>query len=369
MSNYFETRRKKTFEIETFLKTTAFTQIKEGESCISLPIEYQNTVKYIFDSIEKIGEGGFGQVHVAKKGPFEMVIKEVEKKPEEKDNSEYQICSIIKQSLRDDKCPNFVNIFGLAVCNSCVLKWEYTTPKNVPCFMMFFELGEMNLQDFLNYNDDEPLRNFSFLLQLIMAVVTIQENYEVVHFDIKENNLILVPIPTTIKSISYIIDNKRFNVPCFGWLLLLADFGLAEIFSPKYTKKTGNRNIVSIDNPPILNNCVFWEDLNFYSYRRYEYKKDVYPTEFAIDTTDIIGLFNGNKKNYNSFFHENLKLPVDTKQKMDAYYKSIQGFLVERNDKNISINSKSLPLVAAKNLLKHIYLPNQFPSEKTFTVC
>jgi serine/threonine protein kinase len=219
-----------------------------------------------FITMVEIGKGSFGQVYRAiiktVEGNEGLVIKEAYLKAEEKrvlkkvtkqnqrweeveKNSyprENKILDLVNQLLLSRRCPNFVYIYNMAMCDGCRVERLHSRGKPLgSCYVTFMEAARTDLYRSRLTNFEAQL---SVLYQLLIAVHAIHRYYAIWHRDIKTSNVF---VDNTVKPggyFEYVIGDKTYYVKNTGVVAYLADFGVAEVLNPlhSFTNFFGTRN-------------------------------------------------------------------------------------------------------------------------------
>lgn len=197
-----------------------------------------------------IGSGSYGQVYLAKidlgnNTESKLVLKEAkldqgEKKKLEphKENAfpskswpkEFRMNSFTKDLLTKKKCPNFLNIYRLSVCEGCTVKKRVGT-----CYTTFMEAADGDVTSVLRSKLKDKRVQLSFLYQMLAALHVIQKEYGMIHRDIKQGNILVQHTPhLSGKYFKYVIDGNEYLVENAGIVFYLGDFGVAETKKPEW---------------------------------------------------------------------------------------------------------------------------------------
>jgi serine/threonine protein kinase len=141
---------------------------------------------------------------------------------------------------------------------------------------LFTELANGTLKEFFESSPNVH-QTKSALFQILAGLHTIQMNGQIMHFDIKAQNILYYNvIPGGYWK--YVIHDKVFYVPNYGKLFVINDFGISRPLSPHlkitYSKhehfKLGSRYGIIVNNKltPIemhSDNVIYWSDNNMVS--------------------------------------------------------------------------------------------------------
>ena len=238
-----------------------------------------------FSNVIEIGRGSFGQVYRAtlKNSPEQLVIKEAYLLPEDNrvlkkttgqnqkwedipKNSypqENRILDLVNQLLLSRKCPNFVYIYNMAMCDGCKVQrfFDLETPKIGSCYVTFMESAtiDMNKVNLTNFQSQ-----LSVLYQLLIAVYAIHRYYAIWHRDIKTSNVFIQQIKPG-GYFEYVIEDKTYYVKNTGVVVYLADFGVSHVLSPLYSFQGyyGKRNAeVMRSSEEVDGSNLYWKPIS-----------------------------------------------------------------------------------------------------------
>jgi serine/threonine protein kinase len=236
-------------------------------------------------NIVKIGKGSFGQVYRAtlvKEGE-QLVIKEAYLNNDEKkvlkeatkQNQKWEslnkksyprenkILDLINKLLLTRKCPNFVYVYNMAMCDGCLIKDHYRKSASSSCYVTFMESMDTDLKRTQIKQFDQQL---SVLYQMLIAVHAIHRYYGIWHRDIKSSN-IFIQVVKPGGYFEYVIGGKSYFVKNAGFIAYIADFGVSEILSPAYalTNYYGNRNAeVMRSTNEVDGSYLYWKPISVY---------------------------------------------------------------------------------------------------------
>ena len=169
-----------------------------------------------------LGKGGQGLVYkIESKECGIFAIKLFNKKNNNKiKEKELFFMKKLKKIIDDNISPNFIYMF------------------NYKNNMIMMEYADGTLDDFLKemIHSDEIWQNIIF--QILTSILVLQKILNIYHSDIKPKNILYKKIDTSkVKYFKYIINDQVYYLPNCGYLILIGDFGLAEIIN---TNKYGN---------------------------------------------------------------------------------------------------------------------------------
>ena len=248
---------------------------------------------------------------------------------------------------------------------------------NVPCLINCLEFADGTLYDLLKTDPFSTEELDCFLFQVMVAIHTLQYHYQVCHFDIKKQNILYYRVNSG-GFWKYTVYGKDYYIPNNGYVLILNDFGLSKIYSPKFPEwmkdknqklslgtrigiiKNGKLNKLDkkdLDNLkkfeskkikiPFENNVIYqggtyYLDKNLISkptlnsiknplinknydfYKIFE-DKNFPPLEFYNDTQDAIRMFTGGKKMTQKDNHKKFNLDK-------VFISKLKTFLWEKNE-------------------------------------
>lgn len=234
--------------------------ISKWERCMSSKYDsprddmYYSEFRKELKSAVKLGQGTFGQVYIAslpKSPPFVvkeayLTIEEEKLMNEHKDAEnrpipnksypeEYRLLVLVRELIRLNKCPNYMYVYDLAMCNSCCID----TSDELSCYLTFSEPADGNM---FNIEEEEGAFSYeemwSILYQLLIAVHALHTEYGIFHNDIKLDNILykkVQPGGWIEYTVSNVFGTDKYYVKNTGIIVLLTDFGLSKSFHPKYS--------------------------------------------------------------------------------------------------------------------------------------
>ncbi len=131
--------------------------------------------------------------------------------------------------------PNFPIMYNWHYCTSCEIKsrslQENLHRSVTECLYMEQELADGTLRELVKkYSKSLPEKYwYTIFFQIFAGVYAIRKYFNITHNDLHYCNVLYIKLQKDKGYIRYIIDNKKYYVPTFGYLFLIADFGLATI--------------------------------------------------------------------------------------------------------------------------------------------
>jgi serine/threonine protein kinase len=189
-------------------------------------LNYNECKKLIYKSnFFKIDNGKQGEIFKAvsdkcgsviiKKAGRDKYDKEKNKKLLEKLVMESKILFTIKRKLIDTYvCPNFIKIYDF-IKNEKLLILEFADGN---CSKLLIN------EIFCNNNEFSSNVFWSFICQIIMALLSLHKIALMVHHDLHFGNILYKRINKNIV-FCYNVNNKKYYVPSYGFLFMITDFG------------------------------------------------------------------------------------------------------------------------------------------------
>ncbi|AAU11018.1 serine/threonine protein kinase [lymphocystis disease virus-China] len=189
--------------------------------CVSVYSKFRQKL----DNYKFIGRGSYGNVYRVSYNDNVLIVKETLVL---KDINEEITCSRITAEILELKyVPNLVYVFKTAFCRECIVSLTRGGTKSGRCYVIVMESLDRSLKD-LNINQGQLE---SGLLQLLLTLSVLHGQYGIVHRDIKAANILIKAVPPG-GCWKYKIAGRKFYVPNYGLVFLLADFGLSTIYHP-----------------------------------------------------------------------------------------------------------------------------------------
>ena len=185
-------------------------------------INYSECKKLIENhDIHAIGKGGQADIFKAVSDKCGSVVLKlfredvskslhfnVEYNLKEKMTSEYKIMTKIKILIDYKYCANFINIIDFNPIEKYII----------------IEYADGDCTDIIkNELDSEIL--YSFMCQILIGLLCFQKIINMWHNDFRLENILYKKINKKI-ILHYIINNQHFYIPTYGYLFMIADFGM-----------------------------------------------------------------------------------------------------------------------------------------------
>ena len=262
--------------------------------------------KNYFKNVVEIGKGTFGQIYLVtlNNSVEKIIVKEanlsrleenrlrknvffkdksleelIEKKKKNIFPKEHKNLSYVNELLLSKKCPNFLYTYKMALCDGCKVVGFFTkNPSIRACYVTFMEPADFDLESVERINVNQQ---FSIFYQLLCSVYSIHHYYAMYHTDIKSHNVLVKRIKPG-GYFKYVIDNKTYYVKNAGLLVFLADFGVAQSLSPKYSSigfyGTRNAEVVESNLGPKWNpfETKYFADYDNFPVTRPKLSKPIY---------------------------------------------------------------------------------------------
>ena len=225
-------------------------KVPQWEYCLSA----QSKLADALTNIKVLGQGSFGQVYLGYLRNIPMAIKEAKLETKVQNQlvrqakpnrdlfpEENLILDLTNSFLIQRKSPNFIFQYHVALCNQCRVETIHRTERGM-CSTTFMEPAAGSLYNLRNERD--VALQISLLYQLLLAVALIHQELQLIHNDIKLENILIKATPE-LEGTYFVYETPKgiFYVPNQGYLLILADFGVSYCLGPKSsTKEYGMRN-------------------------------------------------------------------------------------------------------------------------------
>lgn len=337
--------------------------------CLSKP---HSKFRKALKNVRHIGAGTFGMVYRGDFNGSDIVMKEAYIRKEEMKNikyrksggitkasysDEYKTLLLINDLLETRMSPNFLFVYDLVLCDTCLIRGKVGK-----CFNTIMEPADGDLKH-LSFEPSDA-QDRSMLYQMLLGVTAMHKKFGIYHRDIKRLNTLFKVIPSG-GYLQYIVDDYVFYVKNNGVLLFISDFGVSNVFSPKYGNKEyyGHRNVYVNDKgllEPIRcdgNHIINWitgmfgtfnritqlnnkcnVDLDIYDMQRFP------PQEFFNDIQDVLRMFYGGRKTVQPGYHPGMDISPHLKC-------TLQPFIL----KEFPYHKKSAKFLLAQEMLANIY--------------
>jgi serine/threonine protein kinase len=218
--------------------------IADGKACMT---QNKSLLKYVSNH-KLLGYGSFGNVYgvtIPKtKPPLTVAIKEgrisvseFRKAMVKQYPLEYLFNKLINDLIDDKICPNFSYTFAIFFCDKCTLNEFDKKPIQTQCSETIVELFDFTLDKLKDLRDEVIL---SILFQILFAIACIQLKYGLFHNDIKKENILVKVIPSG-GYWEYNVNGVTYQVPNYGYMVALNDFGVSIAFNSDISNKDYGR--------------------------------------------------------------------------------------------------------------------------------
>lgn len=308
--------------------------------------DIKNIREYINDG-KILGEGSFGKVCQNNIGNLNLAVKISTKDKKQYYIHEKHILELLNNLILAKRCPNLPYVYSFM---------------DEPMFFMELATGTFN--DFLNMirkKSDNSMYLENSLFQLMAGLHAIQDEYQIWNYDIKKSNILYYKIEEG-GYWKYTILGKDYFLPNMGFLLVLNDFGISQVFSPKYihsndmiTKNYGTRvakiiegkfeplNIdnlnlgkqinVKWDDNEISKGIIYDKNKNISSIKNILLDSNIPPFEFYNDTQDILRIYAGGTR----ASQYKVKEPHKRISFCDTFIKKLDKYIGIENDTRIDV--------------------------------
>jgi serine/threonine protein kinase len=144
---------------------------------------------------------------------------------------EYKVMQLTNRMIDKFICPNFIKAYEFIDSGAGILIMEYADSDAK--FLFKDEYYETNIYK-------------SFMCQILIAIYAFSNYTMLLHRDVKPDNILCKKINKNVV-FHYKINNRDYYVPTYGYLFMVADFGIASL-------KIGNRlpDIVNLNYKIII---------------------------------------------------------------------------------------------------------------------
>ncbi len=272
---------------------------------------------------------------------------------------EYHIANLINRLVLENRAQNLPIMMDSYSCDKCSFGAKSISTKTAKCIFSVSEIATGG--DMVEWISSKPSEESldSALFQIMAGIHALQHYYGIVNTDIKTQNILIYNV-TPGGYWKYTIYGRDFYVPNLGKMFIVNDFGIAKIYSPrfKYPNELRKNDFISLgDRVFLINNNKFeklenpfvksakiqkydssivkWDDGSIINVNRVlinPKNKIVYnpiltkaqqkligfdstdlrfydsrlapPLEFMVDTQDVLRIFIGGKRMYQTSEHD-----------------------------------------------------------------
>lgn len=233
-----------------------------------------------------IGQGCFGNVYKTDylQDLFAIKFSKVEtKKIFNKEDPTWResniLRSIIYNYIIEKRCPNFPLVYDFLTCDSeLTIKDKKGT---YPCVAILLELASGDICDFFKKMDKNNIQSLECaLFQIMAALHCMQHNDQIIHCDIKKQNILYYNIQPG-GCWRYKIMDKYYYIPNYGTLFILNDFGVSKTLSPKYNMFNKDKKIFLGSRSVMLSKINGKDILKPILIKNKKYKKSKWPSQLS----------------------------------------------------------------------------------------
>jgi len=269
----------------------------ETNKIISQCIEYVDT-----NTLPEINHGGQGAVYkLDKKDCGIAVVKKYFDNTDIEDIKNEISGLLLVKELINDVCPNFLYLY------------HYSYDKRY----IIVEYCDGDLES-LFLKNELPENVFKSLLIQVLCAIYAMQTIGLVHYDLKYRNIFYKK--TTDEHISYKINNIIYNVPTYGYLVLIADFGLIKV--------------IKDDMKKVIDEYYYYP---LYSHNILSIIYTVIKDKINIDKYVLLNKLNEYNKIKKKVFSENLNYK---KRISKLLYISIENNYIDKNKLTSDINTR-----------------------------
>ncbi|HEY9706043.1 MAG TPA: hypothetical protein V6C58_26645 [Allocoleopsis sp.] len=136
-----------------------------------------------------------------------------------------KMCNIL---VKNEICPNLPFYYWHFICNKCV----YTNPnieKNLNnCVLVVNEKADGDFKTFITQENPSILSILTAYFQIFVGIYCIRKYFNVWHRDLHWGNILFHRIKD-LGNFEYVIKNKTYTIPNYGYVFVVWDFGRAMI--------------------------------------------------------------------------------------------------------------------------------------------
>ena len=242
------------------LRLSKVNEVRENLKALNIPpweycLSSQSRLADALVNVKVLGQGSFGQVYLGYLNTIPVAIKEAKLELKVRNQlvrqarpnkdffpEENLILDLTNNFILQKKTPNFVFQYHAALCNQCSVTTIHNRTMRGMCSTTFMEPATGSLLD-LKDEYDMTLQ-ISLLYQILLAVALLHQELQLIHNDIKLENILIKATPELRGTyFAYVTPKGIFYVPNQGYLVLLADFGVSYSVGPmSKTREYGMRN-------------------------------------------------------------------------------------------------------------------------------
>ena len=209
--------------------------IEEGKQCKDQLVRYINFKKYL-------SSGSFGEVSVGnlldqnnlnRYNKFDFAIKMAQLSKGVNPESEIHIARLLTNLVFEGRAQNLPIMVDSFNCNSCKFKnLRGVKTKDIKCIFTINEIANGDLASWLQTKPSASELQ-SCLFQIMAGIHALQYYFLLENNDIKAPNILFYNVNPG-GYWKYTIYGRDFYVPNYGKLFIVNDFGVSEIYAPRY---------------------------------------------------------------------------------------------------------------------------------------
>lgn len=314
--------------------------IEEGKQCKNELEKQINFKKYI--SSGSFGEVSVGNIRHGTGNQFDFAVKMAQIAKGINPNLEIHIANLLNTLVFEGIAQNLPIMVDSFNCESCSFKnlRDLKKTKNAKCIFTINEIANGDLSNWLQTNPSKEELE-SCLFQIMAGIHALQYHYLLLNNDIKAPNILFYNVNPG-GYWKYTIYGRDFYVPNYGKLFIVNDFGVSEIFAPKFqfdTKKEGklggrifivkDDQFEPIENPDVgktVSGCtskINWNNGVQSNYNPIKFVRKTnkinYPPIITLVQKRLIGFDSNNLEFYNSHLVPPLELVGDTQDVLKIF--------------------------------------------------
>lgn len=194
-----------------------------------------------------IGSGGYGAVYYTRENSVATALKvsALTETSRHRDFlniyhtswAELYIHKIVNQIILHKLCPNLLLQYDSFICDDCEEFMNEGYARKVQtsksCVISSQEYADGDLINFFSDYEISEGEYYSCLFQICAGLCALQDIAQINHRDISDKNIFFFNV-TPGGYWKYIIHGVSYYVPNYGHLFVLADYGVADCFSPVF---------------------------------------------------------------------------------------------------------------------------------------